>query len=328
MTHAVAWFLVVLGATTGQLEWDAAAREGPGFKTPIQLANGDILAASTVLLSPAGRAVQCYRSPDLGRTWTPLGEIVRDTTPTVDLGDGTLLVVFTTDEDRSEPGVCAIRRLDLDIKYVVSRDNGATWLTPKAVIVPAAYEERIMWRYTTAAPVADWNLREFDARSWSEGPAGFGTEGTPGMFIGTPWLTSDIWLRRTFYLQDTLPKHPRLRVYHNEDAEIYINGVLALRLVGYATGYQYYPLSVEARKALRPGDNLIAVHGHQTTGAQYIDVGLHDLHNIIDEDHPILFPGVCEVKSQDGSTAVLVQYSRPPTNRTKRGVLGQSAQAP
>ena len=135
MTDAVAWFLVVLGATTGQIEWDAAAREGPGFKTPIQLSNGDILAASTVLLSPSGRAVHCYRSRDLGRTWMPLGEIVRDTTPTVDLGDGTflerrsgeLLFVYRHNFDYYGDATLSEKDHAYRIEVAVSRDRGSTW---------------------------------------------------------------------------------------------------------------------------------------------------------------------------------------------------------
>jgi hypothetical protein len=183
-----------------------------------------------------------------------------------------------------------------------------------------------MWRYTSLTPGPGWNRPEFEARSWAEGLAGFGTERTPGTFVGTRWHANDIWLRRTFLLKTSPPTHPRLRVYQTEDAEIYLNGELALRLDRHATAYRYYPLSPEARKSLRHGENLLAVHSRHTTGAQYIDVGLHDLQNTIDDDHPILFPGVCEVKYSDGRTAVLVQYSRSRKARTKQGHLGQDAQ--
>jgi len=75
-----------------------------------------------------------------------------------------------------------------------------------------------------------------------------------------------------------LPKSDVLfRLHHDEDAEIYINGVLALKVGGYSTNYGEYPLTNLGQKALRIGANTIAVHCHQTTGGQYIDVGIIEL---------------------------------------------------
>jgi len=56
-----------------------------------------------------------------------------------------------------------------------------------------------------------------------------------------------------------------------------LNGVLALKTAGYITAYEALPLTPAGRAALKPGKNTLAVHCHQTTGGQYIDVGLVDV---------------------------------------------------
>ena len=65
-----------------------------------------------------------------------------------------------------------------------------------------------------------------------------------------------------------------LRVHHDEDAEVYVNGVLAARVSGFTTEYVEVPLTAAGRKALKAGQNVIAIHCHQTGGGQYIDAGL------------------------------------------------------
>ena len=106
------------------------------------------------------------------------------------------------------------------------------------------------------------------------GTGGFGTAGTPGSFPNTKWDTADIWLRTEFTLESGDASGLRLRVYHDEDAGIYLNGVLALQLKGFVTDYEEFELSSEAAAALHAGNNSIAVHCHQTTGGQGIDVGI------------------------------------------------------
>ena len=72
---------------------------------------------------------------------------------------------------------------------------------------------------------------------------------------------------------------PHLRVFHDDDAQVYVNGMLVAELPGANAGFAYVPLTGAARAALRPGRNTIAVHCHQTRGGQFIDVGLVDVGN-------------------------------------------------
>lgn len=149
---------------------------------------------------------------------------------------------------------------------------------PKVVtVVPTSQDEPLMWRYTTEKPADGWFGEDFDASGWREGPGGFGTRGTPGASIGTVWRSSDIWLRREFVLPEGTWHDLHLQIHHDEDAEVYVNGVLVLATSGFTASYSQLPMKPAGRAALRPGKNVFAVHCRQTTGGQYIDVGLADV---------------------------------------------------
>ncbi len=130
------------------------------------------------------------------------------------------------------------------------------------------------WRYVFDRPDDAWREPGFDDARWRSGTAGFGSPGVMNAKSQTPWNSAEIWLRTTFEWSQTEPPELKLWVYHDEDITVYLNGALALHRVGHATEYQPFDLPIEARAAIRPGRNLIAVHCLQTAGAQFVDVGL------------------------------------------------------
>ena len=142
------------------------------------------------------------------------------------------------------------------------------------VIVPAADTAPAEWRHTTRRPAEGWQGPDFDDSAWPVGRSGFGTHGTPGAVIGTVWDTRNIWLRREFTLREIPTGNLELWIKHDEDAVVYLNGVQAVSLSGYADSYESAPLAREALASLRPGRNTLAIHCRQTIHGQYIDAGL------------------------------------------------------
>ena len=146
--------------------------------------------------------------------------------------------------------------------------------TPPRQRVDAADTASARWRFTTERPSGNWQSPEYDDSSWQQGAAGFGTTQTPGERVGTVWNASDIWLRRKFDVTQSAGDQLYLHIHHDEDSEVYINGVLAKRTRGFTTDYEQIPIRATALAAIKPKGNVLAVHCRQTTGGQYIDVGI------------------------------------------------------
>lgn len=194
------------------------------------------------------------------------------------IGEDLAAAVYTqtTDVEIEVNGIMtydrAVVKLPSDAASMHARLYGQTPTIRTAL--PASDEEAQAWRYTTSAPGEGWFLPEFDAAGWAEGSGGFGKPDTPRARVGTSWTTPDIWLRRTFDLSSRDLVNPYWRIYHDEDAEVYLNGELVATLAGYTGGYLFVPLDQHAIAALGTGTNSLAVHVHQTDGGQFIDVGL------------------------------------------------------
>jgi hypothetical protein len=144
------------------------------------------------------------------------------------------------------------------------------------VILPNAQQGKFDWKYTFEKPDGSWMAPDYDDSSWQTGPGGFGTPTTPNSIVQTVWDTPNIWLRRTFTLEE-VPDEAIFLLFHDEDAEIYLNGIPAAALEGYSGKYIRTPLLNPAQKALKKGQNCIAISCRQTTGGQYIDAGLIQL---------------------------------------------------
>src|SRR5688572_3159935 len=143
------------------------------------------------------------------------------------------------------------------------------------VVVPASQADGVNWRYTTETPAGDWMAPGFDDGSWKQGPGGFGTRNTPGTSVRTIWNTPEIHLRREIEIPEGAKREGlQLYIHHDEDAWVYLNGVLAAKTTGFTTDYELVEILPAAAATLKPGKNIFAARCRQTRGGQYIDVGL------------------------------------------------------
>lgn len=147
---------------------------------------------------------------------------------------------------------------------------------PLRTVLPNAREEKWEAKYTFNKPVGeDWKNLAFNDNGWQTGTAAFGTRNEP--HLSTLWETKDIWVRRTFNLDEDLSgKNIYLQYSHDDIFALYINGIKIIE-TGYSWNYNLLEeLSDEVKATLKKGENIITAHCHNRGGGAYVDFGLYE----------------------------------------------------
>lgn len=183
--------------------------------------------------------------------------------------------------------------------HLIRRTTGAIPPPDWQEIVPTAESKSVTWRYTFEPPAADWHRDAFDDSGWRTGAAPFGfEEENIGRRPRTVWTNSEIWMRRTCQAPPGPFRSLGLRLHHDEDVEVYLNGIRVFERRGYNARYEDVELGPEAMGAMKAGLNRLAVHCRQTGGGQFVDVGLVadrpplPLRKLLDT--PMRDPSICQ----------------------------------
>jgi hypothetical protein len=138
-------------------------------------------------------------------------------------------------------------------------------------VLPAADEKVYEMEYTETAPEAAWKEAAYNDAAWKRGKAPFSDNESTA---GTVWKSKDIWARRTFTVKGSRSQPLFLKLQHDDNVEVYLNGVLIYERKGWTGKYVYIPLEGEKRAAMHTGDNVLAIHVANTAGGAWLDAGI------------------------------------------------------
>ncbi|MBM1105717.1 ThuA domain-containing protein [Aurantibacter crassamenti] len=153
-------------------------------------------------------------------------------------------------------------------------------IDPKSVtiLVTSSEEGKTSWTYTEEKPADNWTSEDFDDSKWNKGPSVFGGADTKS--AKTKWTKPNIWMRRVVNINEEITE-PIIKILHDENYEIYVNGKLLLKGEGYTSTYKYLKLDSEKGKLFKKGKNTIAVFCHNESGQQHIDVGIGKIGKVV-----------------------------------------------
>lgn len=220
---------------------------------PLTMASSELLARSGLISSSDPRLkvaaiLKAGHLPESNALFNEMVKLIQDESDTSDKWMNAALKVYTRELNQEE----------VDSESV-------------EMVVPSSAEGKANWKYAFEKPEDHWIKPEFDDSQWSIGSGWFGSEDVEE--TNTTWTSKEIWLRRDFDIKGEI-EEPVIKVAHDNDVEIYVNGQFVLSQGGTSRTYKYFKLDKEKRQFLKSGNNTLAVYCKNTGGSQYIDVGV------------------------------------------------------
>ncbi|GAB3502937.1 glutaminase family protein [Emticicia fontis] len=150
-------------------------------------------------------------------------------------------------------------------------------------IIPAGDEVNYEAAYTETNPGENWMNPDLNDSQWKKGIAPFGNNPT---ISKTEWNTKDIWMRRKFTLKNLNSEALYLKLNHDDDVEVYLNGEVVYKVKGWTNKYIYVPIPEAAKSKLKTGENLLAIHVINNVGGAILDAGI--VEKVIEKPNPKL----------------------------------------
>ena len=115
-------------------------------------------------------------------------------------------------------------------------------------VVPTADEQTYNAKYTETKPAEGWENEEFNDADWKTGKAPFSdNKSSPG----TGWFSKNIWVRRTFTLNKVDYNKLFLKIKHDDNTEVYLNGEKIYSYVGWLGKFENIPIEDAVKQKLK-----------------------------------------------------------------------------
>ncbi|MEO6637122.1 MAG: DUF5127 domain-containing protein, partial [Ginsengibacter sp.] len=138
-------------------------------------------------------------------------------------------------------------------------------------VAATADEQSYNVKYTRNAPADGWESMRFNDATWTTGSAPFSSD---KIGSGTRWNSKDLWVRRTINLTKTNYNKLFLKIKHDDNAKVYLNGERIYSYVGWLGKFENIAIDEAVKKLLKVGKNVLAIHVANTAGGAYLDAGL------------------------------------------------------
>ena len=135
-------------------------------------------------------------------------------------------------------------------------------------ILPTSDDNSYSVKYSETQPREGWQNISFNDASWKSGKAPFSDNKSTA---GTQWITKDLWVRRSFNLNTTDFNKLFLKLKHDDNIEVYLNGEKVYEKTGWIHKFEFLPLD---KANLKKGKNVLAIHIANTAGGAFLDAGI------------------------------------------------------
>ena len=138
-------------------------------------------------------------------------------------------------------------------------------------LLASADEKSYQCKYTEDQPADGWMNKAFNDAGWKITEAPFSSRKREAK---TLWKSKNLWIRRSFVVNEVKPDKLFLKLHHDDNVEVYLNGALIYTCDCWNGKAEFFPMTDEIKSKLVKGENILAIHCANTAGGAYLDAGL------------------------------------------------------